>query len=382
MLKVLVSMKRHAIVALIVILAMFMGGVMACQSPPDSFLSHQKGHEKSGKVKLVFVIDQGLGRNIVTCRDTVAMERVAVALKDLQKNYDVYALFGPHVADRASLEMMLDICLREKIPFMFDAISSDGMALGAMPQTAAADEAHGVEISLADLKKYKKRYGKYLAGIRFMEVFGADFTNICIHSTNPEWKHEGFGKMPGPDDNFFHPELVRGYFAFARDHGMFVQWSDFHWQKNTVWDKRQVEREAQLIGMLKEFPGLVTVTYANNEPVEMSKPLLGKWTSFIDYLPAEGARDFGLSDQAWLNSPDPMACPVEDMIRWADSALDAGCRYVQFEPGFYYFNLPGGTLGPSPDYTQDPEWKDRGFPKENYDKLVTALNQRAEKRSK
>ncbi|HEY5139448.1 MAG TPA: hypothetical protein VIJ25_09070, partial [Methylococcales bacterium] len=280
--------------------------------------------------------------------------------------------------DKQSLEMMLDICVKNDMPFMFDAASSDGMALAGAPQSAAADPAHGCEISLQDLDKYKKRYGKYLAGIRLMEIFGQDYTVREITTRHPEWVHGGYRKKPDANVPFFDPAIVSGYLKFARDNSMFVQWSEFHWFHGNDWDPYQKERERKFLKLLKEFPNLITVTYANNEPAFVSIPRLKNWHEDVEPLVKAGAKDFGLSNQAWLYPLDVMNCPIEDIIAWTERTFDLGCRYIQYEPGFYYFNIPPGTLlPPQEDYTKDPNWGNRGASRETFKKLFEYLIKRA-----
>jgi hypothetical protein len=185
--------------------------------------------------------------------------------------------------------------------------------------------------------------------------------------------------MPPEGDTFFRPDLIRTYLWFARSFNMIVQWSDFHWPYYTRWAEVLKDRRAKLELLFDEFPGLITVTYANNEPEEGSRVRLDDWHKDLEPMVALGAKDYGLSDQAWLYA-NPMACPVEDMIAWSDKALAHGCRYLQYEPGFYYFNIPVGALLPlEEDYTKDPKWENRGAPRETFTKLSEYLIGRAQK---
>lgn len=180
---------------------------------------------------------------LLSCVTLSGMERIVESRKTLQKDYD-YPLFGPHVKDKQSLNMMLDLCVKHDVPFMFDVISSGGMTLASTPQSASADPSHGCEISLEDLDEYKKRYGTYLAGLRFMEVFGQDYTVREINTRYPEWVHEGYREKPDADVPFFDPAILRGYLEFAQNNAMFVQWSEWHWFHDNDWDSHQKERSA------------------------------------------------------------------------------------------------------------------------------------------
>ncbi len=321
------------------------------------------------RTRLIFSVDQGFGNGLVVNGDEVAMERIAAALKSLEPAYAVYALFEPQVADRARLEAILDVCVRAELPFVFDVYSSDAMTLGtSTAYNAPADGPHGVAISIEDLGRYKQRYGRWLAGVRIMEVFSQDFTVHAIRTTNPEWKGKGWVMPPG---DFFRPELARPFLAFAREHGLFVQFSDWHWLQFAPWNERQRGREDALRKLLREFPCLVTVTYANNEHQEKSADRLRNWHEAVQPFVADGARGFGLSDQAWLREPETQ-CPVEDIIAWALRALELDCRLIQFEPAWYLFHLPRGSFGRS-DYTGEARWQDRGRPTPAFDALRRAL---------
>jgi len=297
------------------------------------------GGAEPAKVKLVFSIDQGFGNGIVVNRDVEGMKRIIAALDTLRPAYDVYPLFEPQVKDRVSLEKMLDLCAAADMPFVLDAYSSDAMTLGtSTAHNAPADGPHGIAISLEDLTRYKKRYGRHLAGLRFMEIMSQDFTVRAIRSTNPEWKGKDW-KMP--EDDFWQPRYARDFLRFARDNRMFVQWSDWHWLRFAPWDTPLKQREADIRRLLGEFPGIVIVTYANNEPSEQSVPRLMNWHEAVAPFVAAG---FGLSDQSWLRKDDTK-CPIEDIVAWAKRALELKCPLIQFEPAWYFFKLPRGTFG-------------------------------------
>ncbi len=341
--------------------------------------------DKEKRVKLVFVADQGIGDGLVVAGDRIGMHRICEALKPLQTRYDVYVLFGPHVKNKVHLDALLDVAVNNGIPFMFDVLSSDAMALGGTPQTDPPDDAHGVEISLEDLAGYKQRYGASLAGIRFMEVMGQAFTALEIATRHPEWMHEGYSRMPDADVDVFNADIVRPYLQFAQHHGMFVQWSEFSWGIRHFPERGDADpaarREAALEGLLAEFPDLVTVTYANNEPEEGSRPQLMSWHEKVAPFVKAGAKDFGLSNQAWLYNLRPMECPVGDLIRWTERALELGCTYIEYEPVFYFFNLPiPHTLTPSqPLYTANAAFADRGEPRSAFQSLRDYLLDHAQR---
>jgi hypothetical protein len=321
------------------------------------------------KVKLVFSIDQGFGNGLVINHDLAGMKRIIKGLNTLRPQYEVYALFEPQVKDRAALDAMLDLCVAADMPFMFDAYSSDAMTLGtSTSQNAPADGPHGIAITIEDLTRYKQKYGRHLAGLRFMEIMSQDFTVRAVRTTNPEWKGKDW-KMPA--DDFWQPEMARRFLRFAHDNKMFVQWADWHWLRFAPWDKPLKEREEDIRKLLGEFPGVVIITYDNNEPNEDSVARLMNWHEALTPFVAAGASGFGLSDQSWLRKDDTK-CPVKDIVVWAKRALELRCPLIQFEPVWYFFKLPRGSFGLE-DYTKDPAWKDSGAPLPNFDTLRKAL---------
>lgn len=340
------------LVVLVVGLFLMASGVRAASSGSD--------------IRLVFSLDQGFGNGVVVNDDQVAVKRIVEALQPLSAKYKVYALLNPQVRDRAKFDRVLDILVAEKMPFVFEVQSSDTMTIGSVVDHCKPhDPRHGVSISLPDLRSYKKRYGKWLAGIRFMEVLAHDFTVRAVKTTNPEW---GKPNWKLPRDSFFQPGIVEGFLQFAKQNGMFAQWSDWHWITYADWDKPQQATEDKLHAVLRRFPGIVTVTYANNEPNGDSTKRLPDWERCITKF--EDTAELGLSDQSWLGSD--VTCPVGDIISWAESALDKGFRYVQFEPAWYFFRLPRGTFGVQ-DYTEDPAFADRGRATDNLLALEKAL---------
>jgi hypothetical protein len=321
------------------------------------------------RVKLVFSIDQGFGSGIVVNRDTAALSRIIAAVKTLQARYDVHALFNPQVADRGNLDALLDLLVAADLPFVFDVYTSDAMTLGTSTKfNAPADGPHGIAISMKDLAAYKERYRKHLAGLRIMEVFSQDFTVRAIRTTNPEWKGAGW-QMPA--DEFFQYRFAEPFVRFARDQKMFVQWSDAHWFTFAGWDKPQEAHEKILRRLLGEFPGVVIVTYANNEPEEKSLPRLNSWQSAVEGFVADGASGFGLSNQSWMHKEE-WNCPIGDIIAWTQQARKLQCRLIQFEPSWYFFALPGGSFGRE-DYTKDSLWKNAGTPRATFEELKRVL---------
>jgi len=321
------------------------------------------------KVKLIFSVDQGFGNGIVFNDDQVEIGRIINALQPLRKRYDTYLLLNTMVRDQAKFQDILNAFTAGHMPFMLDVYTSDGETLGSStPQNAPYDGAHGVAIFFDNLSKYKAKYGKLFAGIRLMELFSEDFTVRAIKTTNPEWRQPG---MKIPKDSFFQPRTAEEFIRFAKQNRMFVQFSDWRWIAFAPWDKPQIKYEAELSTILRKYPGVVTVTYANNEPNEDSVKRIGYWRKSVEKFVADGAAGYGLSDQSWLRKNE-VNCPVSDIIEWAKSALEQECRMIEFEPAWYFFRLPIGSFEVQ-EYVNNPTWRDRGFATSNLNQLITAL---------
>lgn len=324
------------------------------------------------KVKLIFSMDQAFGNGIVVQNDQVAVKRIVQELEPLKKQYDVYILLDPEVKDKSRLENTLTTLKKLKMPFVLDVYTSDAYTIGSCSEfNAPYDNSHALSISMEYLAALKTKYGKYLAGLRFMEVFGQDFTVRAIKTTNPEW---GRPAEKIPSDNVFQEKYAEQFIKFAKENRMFLQWADFHWYAAASYDAQQKEYEKIVSKLLKKYPGVVTITYNNNEPLEQSVPKLDTWQKVVEGFAKDGAAGYGLSDQSWIRS-DPMKTSPDEIAAWAMSALKNGCKMIQFEPVWYFFNLPFGSFELK-SYTDLPEWKDRGMGTSNYEVLKNALLKR------
>jgi hypothetical protein len=306
-----------------------------------ALLVHQSRATET-KLRLLFSIDQGFGNGIVANGDVEALHRMVSALEPLRAKYEVSVLLNPMIKDKARLKVMLDKLVTQKMPFVFDVYSSDSFTLGANgPANAPFDSSHGQSISVEQLAAFKESYGASLAGLRFMEIFGQDYGIRAMKTTNPELKRPG-DKLPA--DAFFRPDLAEGFIRFAKEHAMFVQWADFGWMPFSPWDKEMPRYTEQVKALLRKHPGVVTVTYNNNEPDEASIPRLSTWHTAVEPFPKDGAAGYGLSNQSWLHNFTYMDTKPGEIIAWTQSALDKNCRLIQFEPSWYFFNLPAGTF--------------------------------------
>ncbi|MGC8863438.1 MAG: BNR-4 repeat-containing protein [Armatimonadota bacterium] len=320
-------------------------------------------------VTVAFSLDQGFGNGAVVQGNLRAVRRIVQALKPLQSRYRVCVIVNPMVADREKFDAVLDALACDEMPFVLDVYTSDALTLGSCSeQNRPYDPRHGISVSLEDLESYKKRYQKWFIGIRFAEVFAQDFTVRAVKTTNPEWALPCW-KLPS--DSYFRADLAEKYLRFARREGLFVQWSDWHWYEFADWDKPQESHEAELAGLLKKYPGLVTITYANNEPQNASAGRLAYWERAVAKFLSSGAAGYGLSNQSWL-CEDEQACPIEDIIEWTKSALERGCRLIQFEPVWYFFDLPRGTFQ-VPSSMGAPSSSPTGEPTSHFHRLFEVL---------
>lgn len=323
------------------------------------------------RVKLIFSLDQGFGNGVVVHNDQLAVRRIIWTIKPLTRKYDVYMLLNPQVKDKQLFENTLDTLKKHGMPFVLDVYTSDAYTLGSSStQNAPYDPSHALSASIDYLKHLKMKYGDCFAGIRFAEVFGQDFTVRCIKTTNPEWARPS---EILPEDNVFNDKYAEPLLKFAHDNNMFVQWGDFHWYGAASWDSVQKDYEEDMKQLLMKYPDTVIVVYDNNEPNEDSVDKLNTWHAIINDFVRYGAKGCGLSDQSWIRA-DHMSTKPEEIVAWAKSALDNDCVLIQFEPVWYFFRLPVGTFEIH-DYTNLPEWKNRGYGTRSYYILQKSLLQ-------
>ncbi len=343
--------------------------VLACLAGSPSSRPASRPTSRPGPLKMAFSLDQGFGNGIIANKDLAAASRMAQALATLRPHCDPYALLNPQVADQATLRAVLNVLAAHDVPFLLEACSSDAMTLGTTTtQCAPADGRHGVAMSADDMTRLKAAYPAHFAGVRIMEMFSQDFTVRAVRTTNPEWNTAGWKLPEGP---FFRSELIRPFVRIAHQEHMFVLWSDWHWHAFSPWDAGTLPNERAMGEMIAEFPGTVILTFANNQPQRAADRLLRTWHEPFIPLLSQGAAGLGLSNQAWLNDPET-ACPIEDLVSWGDRAVEVGAVAMQFEPAWYFFQLPRGTFGYG-RYTDDPRYAGAGKPTPAFERLREAL---------
>ncbi len=317
---------------------------------------------------LLFHVSPAFGNSVAVVRDLTGLTRICQALRPLRSRYRVAVILDPALRDREVVHRCLDRCAAWDQPFVLDLCTSDSHMLSARTShTRFHDASHGITLSLEEMKRLRTRYGALFTGLRVHEVFAQDFTVKAIRTTNPEWGHEG---LPMPNGPFYRPDLLEPYLAWAQQDGLFVHWSDWHWHAFTEWDTAQQERETALRRLLQRYPGMIHVTYANNEPNSASAERLMTWHKAVDWTVQVGAAGFGLSNQSWMRSDTD--CPIEEIVAWTMRARHLRCSLIQFEPPWYLFQLPRGTFA-FQDYRGDPAWKHRGEPRDCFRTLFQAL---------
>ncbi|MFQ3548593.1 MAG: hypothetical protein SNJ70_02430 [Armatimonadota bacterium] len=325
------------------------------------------------KIKIVFSLDQGFANGIISQNDKLAAVRVCRALKPLEEHYDVYLLVNPIIEDKEKLNSILDILVGMDMKFIFDVYSSDSCTIGSIGTGVKPyDTAYGISISMQELGEYKKKYGKHFAGLRIFETFAFCFTVVQVKGNHPEWLHPDT-KLP--EDMFFQKKIAEQFVKFAKDNDMFVQWSDMHTLEFASWDEHQKDRTEALIELLREYPNIIYVTYANNEADENSVQRLGYWEKAVIGFVNDGAKGFGLSNQSWIRK-DETSTSIDEMIAWTVDAIEKGSAIVQFEPVWYWFNVPRGSFGER----NSVEWQ--GMPRDNLKKLESKLLELAESKNK
>lgn len=334
------------------------------------------------KQALVFSIDQVWINGIVNVQDMTSLARIIENLKSFQQRYEVYALLNPSNTDQQKVFAVLDKLTANGIPFILDQQSSDSNHKDTV--ISPFDPYHGVALSLEQLKAYKQKYGDKFAGIRFMEVFAANYTILACQKLGVNWCD--YDKTYLPQDNFYQKSIAETYIKFAKDNEMFVLWSDFYWSVYHPWDfdinvVKQSQNENELKELLAAYPNTVVVTLANNWPVDGARSgnYINTWPDTMKPFVQTGAFGFGLSDQSWMCSQSN-GCPASEIKDWALTAFAKGAKLVQFEPVSYFWNLPDGVMekwvaaGQNPTgYMQDAAWSNRGYPNSNLTTIASAL---------
>ena len=356
------------------------------------------------KVALVFELDQGWGDGVIQNQDMLALKRILASVKAFRSRFEVYALLPASAADRAKLTLVLDELQAESVPFLLEAESSDTLQLNTNAANAPYDAAHGFGASVAQLEALKARFGASFAGIRFMEVFGANQLIVGCKHFHADWC--GRFRQIMPQGNFFEKDLIEPYVAFAYRHHMLALFGDHYWGANydpkretydgrpyfsqqarvtpEIFDReiRQPQNERDVQALAAKYPDVMAALYDNNDSaggVDDSTLKMDTWASRIlrPFVASGGFRGFGLSDQSWLcpqrvRDSNGSQCPVSGVIVWAQKALEQGVAVIETEPVWYWFNLPPGEIAPR-DYTRDPQWAGRGYATANLKAFAAAL---------
>lgn len=323
------------------------------------------------KPSLIFSLDQSFGNGIVHQQDIEGLNRVISSLKVFQKYYSTYALLNPMNLDPRKLEGVLDLLEQSSIPFVLDVYASDVLTIASGNTSVASpsDLSHGISLALDRLQNYKNRYGQF-KGVRIFEISSLDYTLRTCRSGHPEWcESRWFTQAASP---FFDENIAKSFVQFANNNGLFVLWSDWHWNTFDSWDTPLGQQEQSLTSIIQQYPNTIIPMYNNNEPGGKSRAHVSDWFSSVNKFSQSAG--FGLSDQAWLCDADHMNCPISDLISWANSAISQQAKIIQFEPVWYFFNFPEGIVWDPNNYTTDQKWINRGYPTDNLTSLARGLN--------
>ncbi len=367
-------MKRITSFALVLLMCLCLGHEAATQAA-----------ERHHRLKLVFSVEEAFVNSPVQNRDIVGIKRVAEALQKLQDRYDVYVTLVPSQTDQNKLFAALDIFKRAGIQFYLDAWTSDSLAPprpAKNPANTPYDREHGVTLSIAQLESIKTLYGKSFAGIRLHEVFAANLSVSMFH-IGKDWyptKSCWF-----PKDRFFNAGRLEKFFSFAKNNGMKVIFSDPWWFADGNHDLHnpavnQKVNEEQLAGIMKRYPYICTLMYANNEPLK-NRPdavyaRLDGWPALFPAAAIKYSAGYGLSDQAWVYDRIKLPewqCPPKVIATWAVHAVEQGASAIEFEPYWYFFNFPRDAREKN-DFESYSKYEDRGYPNENFHVLIDALD--------
>lgn len=335
------------------------------------------------KKSLIFSLDQTWLNGVVNAEDTVALDNIVSTLNKFKTNYEVYALLNPSNKDQNKVTQVLDVLQKNQIPFVLDQYSSDTQKSS---MTNPYDPNYGLALSPDQLAYYKQRYGESFAGLRIFEVFATNFTTLSCKELKVDWcssYKENYHLIP---DRFYNKQVAENIIKFASDNKMFVLWTDFYWSFSNNWDfdkniVKQPENEKELDQLIRKYPNVVLVSFANNYPSDGARQnnLLNTWFNNFKKYEKNGAIGFGLSNQGWMCNSLNM-CPIDEIISWTKAAFENGAKVVQFEPAWYFWNLPTGTLdqwikaGEKPqEYTKEKKWKERGIAKSNLKSLAASL---------
>ncbi|MBN1331790.1 hypothetical protein JW978_02790 [Candidatus Dojkabacteria bacterium] len=300
--------------------------------------------EKSDKLLLVFNIDQGFSNGLVNVTDNeTMMKNITDSLKTLQSEYEVAIQINPIHKDKTKTTKVLDYFASNNIPFYLVVYSSDTFTLGNTANSVVSpyDAKRGVSVSDAELSQYKTKYGDKFKGITVFEVFSFDFTIRVCKTTNPEWCDSSWDL---PYNSFFRSEYLDKYAQFASKNDMTLFFADWYWYKFQSSDTTQKSYEVKLNTISQKYPNTIVVGYDNNEPDNASHGRVGTWQDAVSFVSKK--KGIGLSDQAWICS-DETSCDIDIINQWADSALTNGATILSFEPVWYFWNLPKGSMSES-----------------------------------
>jgi hypothetical protein len=311
---------------------------LSSRAPSDAF--------KPARRTILFDLDQGFESGIIEQQEVVYLNRMLDVMQKFELDFDVFAVLHPITASSSKLRAVLHRLAEKNIRFVLDVYTSDAMAVGNVRVTAneGADVPHGIAMSLPALQALKQdpQLGPVFAGLRIMEVMSGNFTvnNCRTRREGPSrvnWCDHFIRNLP--TDAFFQPDrFARPLLDFAKANGMWVLWSDWKWDAQTTSEQQALR---SLVAP-EAYRDMLVLGYANNLPGESARFDMSDWERWrVRYQPLVGTQilALALSDQSWT-CDNQMGCPVQVLIDWAILALSQGVQILEFEPSWYFFELP------------------------------------------
>lgn len=295
--------------------------------------------------------------------DTVGIDAAVAAMQTFDgRKVDVYAGFNLTCGSDWKIATVLGH-VAGKMGIVVTVASSDTLATGGKrAYKCPANMAHGMTMSEGRLNWLRILFGAWIGGIRIDEMWSLTAT-LNGHLGDASWYAHIAGEVPSTP--FFQPAEVEPLLRFARDHGMFAEWSEPATLAQGLTDPDQPAREALLRTWQDSYPHTIIPTWANNLAGEAARHQYWNW---LRPLFTNNTLGWGLNNQPVWNAS------VADPVGWAVEALSSGGLLLDNDPAWGLFRFPVGSYDDAaPDYTKDPAWASRGQPLPAFFALRDAL---------
>jgi hypothetical protein len=322
---------------------------------------------------VMFSLDQGFINGLIANAHQpgwpAAMQRILDVLLYFSRRFTVCALLSPTIKDslKDRLERVLDALHEAGVPFAFEVYASDigtmcqeqprfsTSVCGCPPQEHHCPEArryqsmvrhpHGTSDDHRYLDYYAEKYKGTFIGMRIFEI-------LSLHWAS--WVKANCERVPWPSTPY-DQAVMREYLDFARDHRLFVFWTDNKWNNpyeyfypacESAVPIRVVRQDVRLLA--EDYPGLMYLGYSNNEGVRTHSghgyyPHNYRLTNWHRRLEGIGnLKGTALSNQTWTTDGHTMlfdeTLPPEEFAVWIADAFNRwGTSIVQLEPFYYLF---------------------------------------------